>query len=64
MIESNFETGGISVLKGSRQILVKEVLLLGGRGQLQDNATPSFSPDSKSSVLGLSNEVSFVSTFF
>ena len=28
-----------------------------------DGATPNFSPDSKSSLLGLSNEVLFVSEF-
>ena len=65
MFERSFEIGQILVMKGSRQVLVKEVLFcLGGRGQLQDNATPSFSPDSKSSILGLSNEVSSVSRFF
>ena len=64
MFERSFEIGRILVMKGSRQILVKEVLFcLGGRGQLHNNATPSFSPDSKSSILGLSNEVSFVSRF-
>ena len=31
---------------------------------LQSDATPNFFPDSKSSILGLSNEVSFVSRFF
>ena len=30
----------------------------------QGSATPSFLPDSKSSILGLSNEVSFVSKVF
>ena len=32
-------------------------------GHAQDGAMPSFSPDSKSFLLGLSNEVLFVSEF-
>ena len=48
-------------MKGSRQVLVKVVLFqLGGRGHPQDDATPIFFADSKSPILGLSNEVSFV----
>ena len=34
-----------------------------GCGNPQDDATPNFIPDSISSILGLSNEVSFVSEF-
>ena len=52
-------------MEGSRLILVKVVLFqLRGRGPPQDSATPSFLPDSKSSILALSNEVSFVSKVF
>ena len=49
-------------MKGSRRVLVKVVLFQSdGPGHPQDDATPSFFPDSKSSISGLSNEVSFVS---
>ena len=59
--ESRFEAGRISVMEGSRQVLVKVVLFhLRGCGHPQDDAMPNFFPDSKSSILGLSNEVSFV----
>ena len=59
--ERSIEIGRISVTKGSRRVLVKVMLFqLRGRGHPQDNATPSFFPDSKSSILGLSNDVSFV----
>ena len=37
---------------------------LDGRGYPQDDATPSFFPDSKNSIIGLLNEVSFVSEIF
>ena len=61
-IESNTETGRICVMKGSRQVLVNVVLFqLRGPGHLQDDATPNFFLDSKGPLLGLSNEVSFVS---
>ena len=63
--ESNTETGRICVMRGSRRVLVKVVLFqLRGHGHPQDDATTNFFPDSKSSILGLSNEVSFVSEFF
>ena len=59
--ESNTETGRISVMKGSRQFLVKVVLFqLRGYGHPQDDATPNFFADSKCPILELSNEVSFV----
>ena len=59
--ESNTETGGISVMKGSRRVLVKVVLFqLRGRGHPQDDATPNFFAKSERPILGLSNEVSFV----
>ena len=62
--ESSLKTGKISVMRDSKQFLVKEVLFqLRGRGHPQDNATPSFFFNSEGSILGLSNEVSFVSEF-
>ena len=65
LFEKSFETGRISVMKGSRRVLVKVVLFqLRGRGHPQDRAMPNFFPDSKSSILGLSNEVSFVTKYF
>ena len=61
LFEKSFETGRISIMKGSRQVLVKEVLFqLRGHGHPQDDATPNFCADSKRPILGLSNEVSFV----
>ena len=63
--ESNTETGRISVEKGSRRVLVKVVLFqLRGPGHPQDDATPNFFPNSNSPMLGLSNEVSFVSKLY
>ena len=35
-----------------------------GHGHPQDDAMPSFFPDSKNSIAGLSNEVSFLSESF
>ena len=62
LFESNTETGRISVMKGSRQVLVKVVLFqFRGRGHPKGDATPNFFPDSKRFLSGLSNEVSFVS---
>ena len=59
--ERSIETGRISVMKGSRKILIKGVLFqLRGRGHPQDDATPNFCADSKCPILGLSNEVSSV----
>ena len=63
--ERSFETGRISVMKGSRRVLVKVVLFqLRGRCHPQDDDMPHFYPDSKSSLLGLSNKVSFVSEIY
>ena len=63
--ENSFEIGRIFVMEGSRQVLVKVVLFqLRGRGHPQNNATPNFFPDSKSSILGLSNEESIISECF
>jgi len=46
--ERSFETGGISVLKGSKRVLVKVVLFqLRGRGHPQDDATPNLFADSE-----------------
>ena len=60
--ESNTETGRISVMKGSRRVLAKVVLFqLRGRGHPQDDATPNFFANSKRPILGVSNEVSFIS---
>ena len=59
--ESNTETGRISVMKGSKRVLVKVVLFqLRGHGHTQDDATTNSFSNSKSPLLGLSNEVSFV----
>ena len=59
--ESNTETGRISVMKGSRPVLVKVVLFqLRGRSQPQNDAAPNFFVNSKRPILGISNEVSFV----
>ena len=61
LFESNTETGRISVMKGSRQVLVKVVLFqLRGHGHPQDDAMPNFFANSERPILGLSNEVSFV----
>ena len=59
--ESNTETGRISVIKGSRRVLVKVVLFqLRGHSQPQNDATAIFFfENSKCPILGLSNEVSF-----
>ena len=59
--ERSFETGRISVMKGSRRVLVKVVLFqLRGRGHPQDDATPNFLKNSERPISGLSNEVSLV----
>ena len=59
--ERNTETGRISVMKGSRRVLVKVVLFqLRGRSQPQNDATANFLKYSNCPILGLSNEVSFV----
>ena len=59
--ERSFETGRISIMRGSRRVLVKVVLFqLRGHGHPQDDATTNFSANSKRPISGLSNEVSFV----
>ena len=65
LFESNTKTGRISVMRGYRQVLVKVVLFQSrGPGHLQDDTIPNFFPDSNSPMLGLSNEVSFVSELY
>ena len=59
--ESNTETGRISVMKGSRQVLVKVVLFqLRGHSQPQNDAMANFFENSERPILWLLNEVSFV----
>ena len=65
LFESNAETERISVMKGSTRVLVKIVLFqLKGCGHPQDDTMPNFFPNSKSLLLGLSNEISFVSRYY
>ena len=48
-IERSFETVRISVMRGSRQVLVKVVLFqLRGTGHPQNDVLPNIFPDSKS----------------
>ncbi len=55
----------ISAVEGVTSILLKVMLFqLSGRGNLHDNATTKVILDSNICILGLSNEVSFVSGFF
>ena len=64
-IERLLETRRIFVMRGSTQVLVKVVLFqLRGRCHPQNDATPNIFPDSKSLLLGLSNEVSFDSEIY
>ena len=64
-IERMFETRRISVNRGSTQVLVKVVLFqFRGRDHPQGDPTSRFFPNSQGFLLGLSNEVSFVSGFF
>ena len=52
-------------MRGSRGVLVKVVLFyLRGPGHPQDDTIPNFFPDSKGPMLGLSNEVLFVSEIY
>ena len=65
MFERSFEIGRFFAMEGSRLSLVKVVLFqLRGRGHPQGCELPNFFLDFKSSILGLSNEVSFVSELF
>ena len=64
LFERRFETGRIFAMGRSRQVLVQVMLFqFLGPGFAQDGATSNFSPDSKSSLSGLSNEALFVSEF-
>ena len=59
--ERSFDTGRISVIKGSRRVLVEVMFFqLRGRGHPQDDATANFFGNSERPISGLSNEVSFV----
>ena len=50
---------------GAIFILLKVVIFqLSGRGKPHDDATPAFISDYSSSILWLSNEISFVSELF
>ena len=62
--ESGFKIESSSMMRGSRRVLVKLLLFqCDGRGHTQDVATPSVFPDSKNSIIGLSNEVSVSGIF-
>ena len=59
--ERSVETGRISVMKGSKRVLVKVVLFqLRVRGHPQDGDTPNFFANSTRLISGLLNEASFV----
>ena len=60
-----FKTGKKPTMRSSRLVLVKVVLFqLRRRGHPQNDAMSNIFPDSKSLLLGLSNEVSFVSEIY
>ena len=62
---SSFKIDCSSIMTGSRWVLVKVLLFqLDGYDHPKDDAMPSFFHDSKNSIVGLSNEVSFVSEIF
>ena len=64
-IGRSFKIGRIFAMKRSRQVLLAEMLFqLRGRGYPKNDATPIFFPDSNRTILGLSNEASFVSKLF
>ena len=51
-------------MKGDTLVLLKVLLFqLSGCGNRHDDAMPNFISDSSSCILGLSNELSFVSEF-
>ena len=54
--EASFEIGEKLVMEGSRQVKLL-FFQSGGYGLPQDGARPSFFPDSKSSIIGLSIDV-------
>ena len=63
--ENSFEIGKVVVMEGSRQVLVK-VMLFQSREPVhpQGGTPPNFLYKSRSSLLMLSIDVSFVSKFF
>ena len=64
-MENSFETGSISVMEHSRQVLVKAMLFqLRERFHPRDGATPSIFYESRNYLLVLSIDVLFVLKFF
>ena len=62
VIDSMFETGNFCTLRDIILNLLKVVLFHSrGRGSLFEITTPLFMTKSRSSLIGLSNEVSFIS---
>ena len=62
VIDSMFETGNFSTLRGVLFNLLKVVLFHSrGRGSFYAAATPPFITDYRGPILWLSNEVAFVS---
>ena len=65
LFERSFETARIFVREGSRQVLVKVMLFqLRDHVHPQDGAMPTFFCESRSPLLVLSIDVSFVLKFF
>ena len=65
LFESNTETERISIMRGSRRVLVEVVLFqLRGCSQPQNDALANIFANSKRPILGLSNDVSFVPEIF
>ena len=63
--ESGCKIDCSSIMRVSRRLLVKVLLFqLDGHGHPQDDAMPSFFLDLENSIVGLSNEESFVSEIF
>ena len=61
LFENRFKTPRISITTGFTRVIIKIVLFqLRGRGHPQNDAMPNIFHDSKSLLLGLSNEVSFI----
>ncbi len=66
MKKQHFQKNGYGSLHGTATPIFLKVLLfhLSGLGNHHDDATLNFISDSSSCMLGLSNEISFVSGFF
>ena len=62
--DTSFESPNIGRLESAHKLVKVVLFQLRGRGHPQGGAMPNFFPDSKSSILGLSNEVSFVTEYF